>query len=120
MVPNKGDLLNHIHSAKIFSKFDLKSGYWRIQIHGKDRYKTTFTIPFGHFKWNVMPFGLKNAPLKFQNIMNNSFNPYTKLILSYMGDILIFSQSIYPTFETGRNILTFDYKKWVSHICSKK
>ena len=31
-IPNKKDLLNHLHSAKIFSKFDMKSGFWQIQI----------------------------------------------------------------------------------------
>nr|KYP40959.1 polyprotein [Cajanus cajan] len=46
-IPNKKDLLNRLHSAKIFSKFDMKSGYWQIQIQEKERYKTAFTVPFG-------------------------------------------------------------------------
>ena len=45
--PNKKDLLQKLHFALIFSKFDMKSGLWKIQIHPKDRYKTTFTVPFG-------------------------------------------------------------------------
>lgn len=77
-----------------FSKFDLKSGFWQIQITEKDKYKTTFNLPFGQYEWNVMPFGLKNAPSKFQNLMNNIFNPYQNFILVYINDILIFSQSI--------------------------
>lgn len=55
-IPNKRDLLNRIVKAKIFSKFDLKSRYWQIQIVEYDKYKTTFTAPFGHYEWNVMPF----------------------------------------------------------------
>nr|KYP37800.1 polyprotein [Cajanus cajan] len=35
-IPNKKDLLNRLHSAKIFSKFDMKSGYWQIQIQEKE------------------------------------------------------------------------------------
>ncbi|KAL5810565.1 hypothetical protein ACOSQ4_027133 [Xanthoceras sorbifolium] len=64
-IPNKRDLLNRLYEACIFSKFDMKSGYWQIQIAEADKYKTTFTVPFRHYEWNVMPFGLKNAPLEF-------------------------------------------------------
>ena len=45
-IPNKKDLLQKLRSSVIFSKFDLKSGFWQIQIHPKDRYKTVFTVPF--------------------------------------------------------------------------
>ena len=44
---------------KKFSKFDMKSKFWQILIHPLDRYKTAFTVPFEHYEWNVMPFGLK-------------------------------------------------------------
>ena len=61
-IPNKRDLLKRIFNAKIFSKFDMRSGFWQIQISEKDKYKTAFNVPFGQFEWNVMPFGLKNTP----------------------------------------------------------
>ena len=64
-IPNKRDLVNRLSKAVVFSKFDMKSGFWQIQINESDRYKTAFTTPFGHYEWNVMPFGLKNAPSKF-------------------------------------------------------
>jgi hypothetical protein len=60
-IPNKQDLINPLSDSIIFSKFDLKSGFWQIQIHEDDKYKNAFTTPFGHYEWNVMPFGLKNA-----------------------------------------------------------
>lgn len=93
-IPNKKDLLDHLQDAIIFSKFDLKSGYWQVQIAEQDRYKTASIVPFGHYEWNVMPFGLKNAPSEFQHIMNDIFNPFTGFTLSYIDDILIFSSSI--------------------------
>jgi len=78
----------------VFSKFDTKSRFRQIQIAEPDRYKTAFTVPFGHYDWNVMPFGLKNAPSEFQNIMNDIFNPYTSFIIVCIDDVLIFSKSI--------------------------
>jgi hypothetical protein len=77
----------------IFSKFDLKSGFWHIQIDPRDRYKTAFTVPFGQYEWNVMPFGLKNAPYEFQKIMND-FNLFSKFTIIYIDDVLTFSNSI--------------------------
>ena len=75
-IPNKKDLLNRLHSAKIFSSFHMKSGFWQIQIQEFDRYKTAFTVPLGQYEWNVTPFGLKNTPSEFQKIMNDISNPY--------------------------------------------
>ena len=43
----------------------MKSGFWQIQIAEKDKYKKTFTVPFGHYEWNVMHFGRKTHPLNF-------------------------------------------------------
>jgi hypothetical protein len=93
-IPNKQDLINRLSDSVVFSKFDLKSGFWQIQIHEDDKYKTAFTTPFGHYEWNVMPFGLKNAPSEFQNIMNDIFNPFSKFCIVYIDDVLIFSKSI--------------------------
>ena len=50
LIPNKKDLIQRIYNATIFSKFDMKSGFWKIQIKPEDRYKTAFTVPFGHYE----------------------------------------------------------------------
>jgi len=93
-IPNKRDLINRLSGSVIFSKFDMKSGFWQIQIHEKDKYKTAFVTPFGQYEWNVMPFGLKNAPSEFQNIMNDILGPLSKYSIVYIDDVLIFSKSI--------------------------
>jgi hypothetical protein len=93
-IPNRKDLVSRLSKALIFFKFDMKSGFWQIQIDDSDRYKIAFTTPFGHYEWNVMPFGLKNAPTEFQNIMNDIFNPFIHFTIVYIDDVLIFSKSI--------------------------
>ena len=62
------------------SKFDLKSGYWQ-QIAKNARYKTTYSVPSCHYEWNVMLFGLKNAPFEFQNTINDVFSVYISFII---------------------------------------
>jgi hypothetical protein len=65
-----------------------------LQIDDHNRYKTAFTTPFGHYEWNVMPSGLKNASSEFQNIMNDIVNLFTHFTIVYIDDVLIFSKSI--------------------------
>jgi hypothetical protein len=93
-IPNKRDLINRLSKSIVFSKFDMKSGFWQIQISEDDKYKTAFVTPFGQYEWNVMPFGLKNAPSEFQNIMNDILNPLSKFSIVYIDDVLIFSKSL--------------------------
>ena len=96
---NKRDLLKLTFKANVYSKFDLKSGFWQIQVAEKDKYKTAFNVPFGQYEWNVMPFGLKNAPSEFQNIMNSIFNHISQMSIIYIDDVFIFSEDIDSHFK---------------------
>ncbi|XP_049378163.1 uncharacterized protein LOC125842931 [Solanum stenotomum] len=98
-IPNKRDLLKRTFKANIYSKFDMKSGFWQILISEKDKYITAFNVPFGQYEWTVMPFGLKNAPPEFQNIMNSIFNDYSYMSIVYTDDVLIFSENIDSHFK---------------------
>ena len=68
-LPKIQSLFVHLQDAKIFSKFDLKAGFWQLGISPSDRPKTTFCILNAHYQWTVMPFGLKVAPSLFQKAM---------------------------------------------------
>ena len=92
-LPNKRALLQHLQGATIFSKFDLKSGFWQLGVHPEERYKTAFCIPNRHLQWNVFPFGLKTAPSLFQQVMLHIFKPLLHTALIYIDDILLFSST---------------------------
>ena len=92
-IPKRTHLLKRIAGAKVFSKFDMKSGFWQIGIKEEDRLKTSFVVPHGHYEWNVMPFGLKNASLEFQNRMDEVYKSISRFCLVYIDDALIFSNS---------------------------
>ena len=62
----------------------MKSDFGQIQINEKNKHKTVFIVPFGNFEWNVTSFGLKNAPIEFQNIMNDIFTLFTTFSIIYL------------------------------------
>ena len=91
-LPNTMTLFSCLHNAKVFSKFDLKAGFWQLGIHPEDRYKTGFCIPDHHYQWRVMSFGLKVAPSLFQKAMIKVFEPMLPSALVYIDDVLRFSK----------------------------
>jgi len=63
-------ILYKLKGSRVYAKIDLKSGFWQMMIQEKDRWKTAFRTRKGLFEFNVMPFGLKNAPAHFQRCMD--------------------------------------------------
>ena len=59
-------MATRLHGAKIFTKLDVKNGFWHIELDQESSYLTTFNTPFGRYRWRRMPFGLCSAPEVFQ------------------------------------------------------
>jgi len=53
--------------AKWYSALDLKSGYWQVAPHLKNKEKMAFFTGQGLWQFTIMPFTLCNAPTTFGN-----------------------------------------------------
>ena len=60
------DILPELSKAKVFSKFDLKSGYLHCELDEESSLLTTTNTPFGRYRWKRLPFGLKVSSEIFQ------------------------------------------------------
>ncbi|UYV78601.1 hypothetical protein LAZ67_16002112, partial [Cordylochernes scorpioides] len=96
-IPRIDDVMDTLQGSKYFSAIDLRSGYWQVEIEEKDKEKTAFTTTHGLYEFNVMPFGLCNAPATFERNMDNVLgNLRWQICLCYLDDVIIYS-SDFPT-----------------------
>lgn len=94
-LPQINEILDQLGSAKYFSVFDLASGFHQIRVDPKDKHKTAFSTPFGHYEFNRMPFGLKNAPATFQRLMDRVLVGLQGIeLFVYLDDIVIYAKSL--------------------------
>ena len=91
-LPLIDDILSLLGNARYFTALDLKSGYWQVQLDEDSKEKTAFACHRGLFQFNVMPFGLSNAPAVFQELMNIVLQGCEDFAMAYLDDVLIFSK----------------------------
>lgn len=69
---------------------DAFSGYHQIKMYPPDVDKTLFIMERGLYCYKVMPFGLKNAEVTYQRLVNKMFKEMMgKIMKVYIDDMLI-------------------------------
>ena len=93
-LPRIDILFDQLSGARYFSKIDLRLGYHQIKIRKEDIPKTAFSTKYGLYEFNVMSFGLTNAPGYFMYLMNSIFmEELDVFVIIFIDDILIYSKT---------------------------
>ena len=93
-LPRIEDCLSALGGNEYFSSLDLSSGYWQIPMAEKDKQKTAFITPSGLYEFNVLPFGLTNAPATFQRYMDKILAGLKwQCLLVYLDDVCVYSKA---------------------------
>jgi hypothetical protein len=93
-LPLIDEIFDSFKDAKWFTSLDLASGYWQVAMKESDKKKTAFITQMGTYEFNVMPFGLCNAPATFQRLMDKILQTYIgKFVVVYLDDLTIYSDT---------------------------
>ena len=88
------DLLEHLRTARVFSKIDLRGAYNLVRIADGDKWKTAVCTRNGSYELQVMHYSLTNAPASFQHFMNDCLKDLLNVCaVVYLDDILIYSEN---------------------------
>nr|GEX31995.1 retrovirus-related Pol polyprotein from transposon 17.6 [Tanacetum cinerariifolium] len=66
------DLFHQLHGSRVCCNIDMRFGYHQLRVREEDIPNIAFRICYGHYEFQVMSFGLTNAPaLTQKNVMYN-------------------------------------------------
>ncbi len=91
-LPRVDDCIDQVGSAKFVTKLDLLRGYWQVPLSQRAQEISSFVIPSGLYSYQVMSFGLRNAPATFQRLMNRVVSGLEGCAV-YLDDLVVFSDS---------------------------
>lgn len=91
-IPRIDDCIDRVGKAKFLTKIDLLKGYWCVPLTERAREISAFVTPSGLYEYNVLPFGMKNAPATFQRMIQSVIQglPNTN---AYIDDLVTGSDS---------------------------
>ena len=91
-MPRVEVIFSKLGKAKLFTILDLRSGYYHIALDKDAIKKIALVTPFGNYEYLKVQFGLAQAPVYFQNLMNKVQNGLN-FTLAYLDDVINFSET---------------------------
>ena len=92
-MPRVEEVIEGVGQAGFISKLDLSKGYYQVQLDKESIQKTAFTSHRGVYEFTRMPFGVKNAPAYFQELVNKVLAEQRQWATAYMDDVVVYSKT---------------------------
>ena len=87
------EIYTHLKDSKIYSTFDVQSGYYHMVLSEESRPKSAFVSAYGKWEFKRCPFGLAQAPAYYQRLVNKVLSGLT-FAFGYLDDVLVFSSDM--------------------------
>ena len=116
-LPLLEEMMERFRGSQVFSKIDLRSGYWQMPVCDEDVRKTAFQTRWGSYEFFVMPFGVTNSHSQFMHLVHDILYEYLDdFVIVFIDDILIFSRT---TEEHRRHLRLVFQKLTEQHVYAK-
>ena len=102
-LPKIDEIYARLKGSNIYSTFDMRSGYYHMVLSEESRPKSAFISSFGKWEFNRCLFGLVQAPVYFQRLVNEVLSGFT-FAFGYLDNILIFSPDMETHLEHLRSL----------------
>ena len=91
-LPQIHETLESMAGLAHFTSMDFKSGFWQIKMAPGSQQYTAFTVGnLGFYEFTRMPFGLCNAPVTFQHLMQNTLGELNLMYcVIYLDNVIVF------------------------------
>lgn len=87
-MPTLDDVTSQLAECKYFSLLDITHAYWSVRLDEESSYLTTFSTPFGRYRYLRLPFGIKSSQDIFVQKIDEIFGDLTG-VRTIVDDILI-------------------------------
>ena len=72
-IPVVEDIVPELNGSDLFTKLGLKDGYWHVKLTEESSFLTTFSTPYGKYRYCRLPFGLKVSQDVFQYKVDETY-----------------------------------------------
>jgi hypothetical protein len=105
-MPSIDSVLEKLETAVYMTKLDLTKAFFQLPLTPDSNKYTAFVTEFGHYEFNVVPFGIRFATGLCNRIMCVVLQDCERFVGSFVDDLIVFSNSFEEHIEHVKLVLS--------------